>query len=182
MGERELAEVERAELTAHELWVNEEYGGRCLDWSFRDLRVMDLQGANLYFANLVGANLQSADLRGANLRLTSLRGANLRYASLWGAELNWASHNLLAEILHQASGFDYRKRAFAGLVAISPDWCWDTPELLDALSAMPDEAAWAIETLAEWVGPDEECGLTHLAAGDYAPDDMPDEDEEVDNE
>ena len=145
---RELTEKERAELAAHELWVNNQPGGKRLGWR--------------------GRELQSADLRGAYLW-----GADLR-----GAILNWQSHNLLSEILRQAAGDDPRRRMLAGLVSVSPDWCWDTPELLDALAAMPDEAAWAIETLADWVGPDEECGLTRLAAGDYAPDDMPDEDEE----
>jgi len=131
-----------------------------------------LRGAYLECATLRGAYLMGADLRDTDLRGITLRGASLLGAHLEGALLNWESHDLLAEILRQAAGDDPRRRAFAGLASVSPDWCWYSPELLDALAAMPDEAAWAIETLAEWVEPYEGCGLTHLAAGEYTPDEV----------
>ena len=80
--------------------------------------------ANLYGANLRGANLRGANLRGANLRGADLRGADLRGADLDKAVFNWQSHDLIAEALRQVAGKDPQKRALAGIIIMSRDWCW----------------------------------------------------------
>ena len=140
------------------------------------LRGADLMGANLRGASLWGASLMGANLRGANLRGASLRGANLRDANLrdanlagadlrgadlWGAcflranlqdadlmdaGLNWRSHDLLAEVIRQNAGDDHDKRAMAGLVLVSRDWCWRQFWELN----LPLEP-WAIEVLTPFL-------------------------------
>jgi hypothetical protein len=106
-----------------------------------DLGDADLGGADLGGADLRGADLRDADLRGADLGGADLGGADLR-----GADLNWQSHDLLSEILRQAAGDDPTKRAVAGLILVSRDWCW--PQFV-AL-AIPGRE-WALDTLAGYV-------------------------------
>ncbi len=119
------------------------------------LRGADLRGADLGAANLSAAALGGADLRGAYLRGADLRGADLRAAALGGAYLSWQSHPLLGEILRRAAGTDTadddvcQRRAFAGLVAMSTDWCWDTWRGLRP--RYPDVTTWAIGVLVEYV-------------------------------
>ena len=88
-----------------------------------------------------GAVLYGADLRGAVLRDANLRDANLR-----GAKVNWQSHAIISEILRRAAGHDVQKRMVAGLILVSPDWCWD--KFLSIESELRD---WSITTLREYV-------------------------------
>lgn len=134
-------------------WAN--LSGADLSWAYlrgANLCRAELIGANLSWANLVGAklslaNLIGANLSGANLRRTELIGANLSGADLSGANLNWQSHDLIAEILRQAAGNRPQRRALAGLILISRDWCWE--EFL-GLRVPPTVRAWALETLRPW--------------------------------
>ena len=115
----------------------------------------DLGGANLHDADLRGANLRDANLRDANLRDAYLGGANLHDANLGGATVNWQSHDLIAELLRRAAGSDpadhtcRQRRAFAGLVLVSRDWCWDVWTSLR--DEYPDVTGWAVSVLAEYV-------------------------------
>ena len=70
------------------------------------------------------ANLHGADLAGANLSGANLAGANLSGANLSDATINWSSHALIAELLRGAAGNDVDRRMIAGLILVSPDWCW----------------------------------------------------------
>jgi len=70
---RELTEQEKEELAQHKLWLdtNAKQGKR-LNWFNRDLRGVNLEGANLKeadfrYTNLSGANLKEATLEGVNL-------------------------------------------------------------------------------------------------------------------
>ena len=101
----------------------------------------NLEGANLHGANLNGTNLRGANLHGANLRSADLRGANLHGANLRSAKINWQSHPLIAELLRQAAGNDPSRRAWAGLIAMSPDWCW--PQWAALAVEYPDLGGWA---------------------------------------
>jgi glutathione S-transferase len=122
---------------------------------------VDLTGANLRGAYLTGANLTGADLRGAYLTGADLRGAylrgadlggayltgaNLTGADLTGAKINWQSHALLSHLLFVAARQDVDKRSFAGLVAVSRDWCWEKFISLDH-PLWP----WALEVFAGYV-------------------------------
>jgi uncharacterized protein YjbI with pentapeptide repeats len=111
-----------------------------------DLSGAYLRGADLSGAYLSGAYLSGAYLSGADLSGAYLSGAYLRGADLSGAIINWASHALIAEILRQAAGDDIEKRMFAGLVAISLDWCWK--KFLSLTTPMLD---WALDVCAEYV-------------------------------
>ena len=107
----------------------------------------DFAGAVLGDANLTGANLRAAVLYGADLRRADLARADLyvadlRRADLRGAALNWESHEFLAEVLRQAAGKCPQRRALAGLVLTSLDWCWDDFLRLDVPQKM-----WALKTL-----------------------------------
>ena len=57
------------------------------DWYYANLRLANLQEANLERARFVGATLQGADLREANLQGANLLGADLREAYLTNADL-----------------------------------------------------------------------------------------------
>ncbi len=126
----------------------------------------NLGGANLCGANLGGANLCGANLRGANLGGADLRGANLCGANLGGAnlggaggqprcKLNWQAHALLSAVLLRSAGDDptdrvcVERREFAGLIAVSTDWCWVT--WIGMRSMHPIVTAWALDVLAMWV-------------------------------
>ena len=111
-----------------------------------NLRGANLRGANLYGANLRGANLSGANLYGADLRGADLYGADLSGANLYGAKVNWQSHAIISEILRRAAADDVQKRMVAGLILVSPDWCWDK-----FLSIQSDLLDWAITTLREYV-------------------------------
>jgi len=52
----------------------------------------------------------------------------------------------MSEILLRAAGSDIEKRKIAGLIRISPDWCWSQFLALD--DPLTD---WALEELAKWV-------------------------------
>ena len=105
-----------------------------------------LGGANLSRANLGGANLREAYLGGANLSRAYLGGANLREAYLGGATINWTSHDLVAEILRQAAMNMWRRRALAGLILVSRDWCWG-----EFLALEHPEQEWALDVLRGYV-------------------------------
>jgi uncharacterized protein YjbI with pentapeptide repeats len=90
-------------------------GGNWIPYNVKNLRNMDLLGANLWHANLQGANLSQAKLLNANLwqadlSRTKLLNANLSHANLWHGDLSLAnlghselSHaNLLGANLSQA--------------------------------------------------------------------------------
>ena len=141
-----------------------------------NLRGANLRGANLVTANLVTANLVTANLCGANLCGANLCGANLSGASLCGADLtnadlsnanlyradlsganlsgariNWDSHDLISAILSRAAGEDYDRRALAGSILVSRDWCWPNWISLALWAHRPDLLAWARESLAPYV-------------------------------
>jgi len=82
----------------------------------------------------------------ANLTGADLTGADLWGAYLTGAKLNWNSHQLVSEILQRAAGNDIEKRKIAGLIRISPDWCWS--QFLAINDPLTD---WALDELAKWV-------------------------------
>jgi len=154
------ANLRGANLTAANL-----YGANLRDAYLRDadLHCANLGFANLTAANLYAANLRDAYLRDANLRAAYLGSANLRDANLYGANLrganlydanlrnarlNWMSHDLIAELLLRAAGNDIAKRKLAGLVLISPFWCWK-----NFLVRLADDPLlpWALDVLAEYV-------------------------------
>jgi len=107
----------------------------------------DLRGANLRGANLSGG----AYLRGANLSGANLRGANLSGAT----KIAWQSHALIAELLLREAGNDHtdravvERRAFAGLIAVSTDWCWGT--WAELRERYPNVTSWALDVLAAFV-------------------------------
>jgi uncharacterized protein YjbI with pentapeptide repeats len=133
-----------------------------------DLSKANLYGANLGMANLSGANLSGANLTEADLRKANLNGASLSGANLYGADLsgavlsgaylsradlseitvNWQSHDLIGEILLRAAERDVQRRMLAGLILVSPDWCW-----VDFLSINIDPALreWALAEMRGWV-------------------------------
>lgn len=66
--------------------------GTQLDFSGKDLSLLDLSGVDFKRANLAGANLLGDDLRGANLSFVNLVGAKLdrttlAHANFTGADL-----------------------------------------------------------------------------------------------
>lgn len=143
-----------------------------------DLFRVDLFRADLTGANLTGADLSRADLRGANLTNADLTGADLRYADLRNADLknitvNWQSHQLISEILLRAAGQDPLRRALAGLIRVSTDWCWRVwlgtgdpclPEdhshnAAAVVLATVSTRTWALEELARWRKPGDGCPI-----------------------
>ena len=112
------------------------------EWQWR----IDLYGANLRGADLSGADLSGADLYGANLTGANLSGADLSDAYLNDAYLNWNSHDLIAELLRQAAGDNWQRRALAGLILVSRDWCWK-----DFLALEHPEQEWALGVLRQYV-------------------------------
>jgi hypothetical protein len=123
-----------------------------------DLRLAGFRGADLSWADLSGADLRGAGFRGADLRLAGLRGADLRGADfsgadlrgagLSGAKLAWQSHDLLAEILRRAAGYDIAKLKIAGFILLCRHKCWR--EFLSLTDREP-LSGWAMGVLAEWV-------------------------------
>jgi uncharacterized protein YjbI with pentapeptide repeats len=73
-------------LELHELWVKSGgFLGERLDLSRANLRVTNLEEADIF-----GANLYRAFLNGTNLRRAYLKGANLYEANFFGADLEGA--------------------------------------------------------------------------------------------
>jgi len=105
------------------------------------------------FSNEILMSLPVSSLVGANLRGADLYGADLR-----GAKINWQSHAVIAEILRQAAGEDYEKRMAAGLILVSPDWCWDR-----FLKIELPQKEWALETLTSYVTDGDEAPSVLLA-------------------
>ena len=93
MTKKQLEEI----LNEHKLWLNSsQQMGKRADFSYMDLKGVnlegaDLKGANLEYANLRGAYLGGADLEDANLNYAILIGAKLGYANLRGADLKGAN-------------------------------------------------------------------------------------------
>ena len=87
-------------------------------------------------------NFSGADISG--LRFTR---ADLRYCVFTGARIPWASRDVIAAILFQSAGDDADKRAFAGLVLISRDWCWDSFDACVRDGVLRD---WIVDTLAPY--------------------------------
>jgi uncharacterized protein YjbI with pentapeptide repeats len=105
-----------------------------------------LSGADLSRADLSRANLSGADLSRANLSGADLSRANLFGADLSGAAINWNSHDLIAELLRQAAGESWQRRALAGLILVSRDWCWK-----EFLALEHPEQEWALDVLRQYV-------------------------------
>jgi hypothetical protein len=120
-----------------------------------DLRGADLRGADLRSADLRSADLRSADLRSADLRSADLRSADLYGANLYGVRGPWESHPVLAEILRAAAGSDPLRRMAAGLILVSPDWCWDQFLRLDLPAEFGAVREWALDTLAAYASPED---------------------------
>jgi hypothetical protein len=77
-------------LELHELWVKSGgFLGERLDLTRANLRVINLEEADIY-----GANLYRAFLNGANLRRAYLKGANLYEANFYGADLECADFSM----------------------------------------------------------------------------------------
>jgi hypothetical protein len=130
-----------------------------------DLAYADLRGANLEYANLGHANLNYADLTGADLGHAIVHGAGLQVASLAGARINWESHALISTILLEAAGLDVERRKVAGLVRVSPGWCWET---WLGLRADPNYD-WALDTLARAVRPGDNAPAALVAWAERLP-------------
>lgn len=116
----------------------------------------NLTDVNLLEANLTRANLRKAVLTGTDLEGANLYGATLSWATLSGVTMNWESHPLISERLLQSAGEDPRKRALAGLVAVSLDWCWDALIQRASFICLADGASgveWAMREMAKWVKP-----------------------------
>jgi uncharacterized protein YjbI with pentapeptide repeats len=130
--------------------------------SSADLYSADLYSANLSSANLSSANLSSADLSSANLSSANLSSAdlsranlssaNLSSANLYRAKFNFQSHTLIAEVLRRAAGEDVEKRKVAGLILVSPDWCWDQ---FTANCSGDPLFGWALEVLRGYITEDD---------------------------
>jgi hypothetical protein len=115
--------------------------------SSADLRSADLRYSDLRSAYLRYSYLRSADLRSADLRYSDLRSADLRSADLRYAKVQWNSHAMIAEILRQAAGDSVGRRKIAGLILVSPDWCWG--KWLRLRNSRHFD--WAFDTLAAFV-------------------------------
>lgn len=125
----------------------------------------DLTSANLDFANLkhgffsraklAGASLIQADLSVCRLDHADLlgctgSGATFANATLVGARFSLSYHDLVAEVLRQHAGESRSRRMVAGLVKVSPGWCWEEFCRFRKKPAF----AWAIVTLARYVDPE----------------------------
>ena len=78
----------------HQLWLNEEDGGKRADLSDEDLRDVDLRCTNLCGAELCNANLSGADMGDAklcyacNMHSADLRGAKMLQEDVDAANLS----------------------------------------------------------------------------------------------
>ena len=140
-------------ITAERLPIDGQFDLSRADLSRANLRWANLSRADLSGANLSRADLRWADLSGANLSGADLTGVDLTGVDLTGADLSgitvaWQSHDLLAEILRRAAGDNVARRMLAGLILISPDWCWDAFLALDIDPALRN---WALTQLRRWI-------------------------------
>jgi hypothetical protein len=103
-------------------------------------------------ADLSRADLSSADLSSADLSRANLSSANLSSANLYRAKFNFQSHTLIAEVLRRAAGEDVEKRKVAGLILVSPDWCWDQ---FTANCSGDPLFGWALEVLRGYITEDD---------------------------
>lgn len=87
ISQEELKEI----LKKHEMWLNDEEGGKCADLSYVDLKCVDLSYTNLRAANLMGINLNDSNLHNADLTCTDLRYVNLTDADLTDVDLTCAN-------------------------------------------------------------------------------------------
>ena len=127
MGRRTVTAAELAEvIRRHGLWLADAKEGERAD--------------------LRSAYLSGADLRGAYLRSAYLSGADLR-----GAALNWKSHDTISSILRREAGGDVARRALAGMILVSRDWCWSTWLRPGALGPLEDQREWALGVLRGYV-------------------------------
>jgi uncharacterized protein YjbI with pentapeptide repeats len=76
----------------------------------RDIRPINVCGANLSSANLVGANLRNTNLSDTNLRGANLSKADLTNALLWDADLRGAVVSF-AKLQRAKLGFTHLERA-----------------------------------------------------------------------
>jgi len=105
-------------------------------------------------ADLHGADLHGADLGAAYLRGAYLGGADLGAADLGGADLgaagkitvDWQSHELLSEILWQASGNLQSRKMLAAFVGRQTAWCWEKWE-----TWKNPQKSWALKELSKWI-------------------------------
>jgi hypothetical protein len=88
----------------------------------------------------------------ADLSRANLSSANLSSANLYRAKFNFQSHTLIAEVLRRAAGEDVEKRKVAGLILVSPDWCWDQ---FTANCSGDPLFGWALEVLRGYITEDD---------------------------
>ena len=105
------------DLRLHKLWLLDNSKGKCICWSYADLRGADLsyailRSADLNYVDLRDADLSYADLEDSYLSYVNLSGADLSYADLNGADLcrtvfrgaNLSDVDLRGADLHAAKG------------------------------------------------------------------------------
>lgn len=117
-----------------------------------NLEDADFSGADCFGANFQDARLDStdfsrailifADFSNADLCSVTFTGSDLTRVCLQGVQTDGADPTLAAWILRNAAGDDPDKRALAGLVLLSDDWCW-----ADFIALRHPAREWAIEIL-----------------------------------
>jgi len=85
-----LNEEQQKEYDLHQLWLNNEDGGKKLNWSGKNLSYADLSGVGLSCADLSHANLSGADLSNADLSRADLEDADVSHADLQRTDLERA--------------------------------------------------------------------------------------------
>src|SRR5262245_61547168 len=130
---------------------------------------MDLRNANLRRAQLSGLSLNDCDLRGAlldgtrlnycELRNCDLRGLDLRQTFCYGMRvescrldglmIDWNDHSQVAMLLREAAGVDVDRRMVAGLILVSPDWCYGT--WYRYIQERPALGRWALAVLYRYM-------------------------------
>ena len=162
------------DLTAYEIVARYEAGERdfhgygirgadlyCADLSGADLRECVFNGADLSDVDFTGANLAGADFTRADLSYAILCGANLESAHLFCANLTNASllealnpplssHEFIAEVLRQHIEDNLERRAVAGLVLVSRDWCWKQFGEIAREQWSAETRTWIVDTLGHW--------------------------------
>jgi uncharacterized protein YjbI with pentapeptide repeats len=107
----------------------------CVDFNHARLEGANFRGMHIGGSRFLGANCRGADFSGANasavdFREADLTGANFERADLRGARfdgalLDWNARDVVVEILRQASGDDFDKLHFTGLILLRRDWTWN---------------------------------------------------------
>ncbi|MDY6957656.1 MAG: pentapeptide repeat-containing protein [Halobacteriota archaeon] len=148
------AKLYRANLTGANLYRANLTGA---DLTGADLRYAKLIGADLTDADLTGVDLKCANLSGAILTGANLTGANLSRAYLYGANLRGAknishSHEACAEVLRQGAKGNILIEAFAGLILLHRDWCWERfpKEALEPFASVIEEIIAIFSAYPEW--------------------------------